>query len=150
MNISIFFASPTFLCVALFYSACTYDIIVVINLCFSFSAGIPGLVLWCLLSPLFRPLNPQPVQADGRPSRVWFRQKFLPVKREFFLSTIASCMLRTGFGSKGCFNPICLFPKLGFFFNWFCMNWTNLEFRLDYDCSKINWINQTWIVIGLN
>jgi len=34
------------------YSPCTCDIIVVINLCFSFSADIPGLVLRCLLSPL--------------------------------------------------------------------------------------------------
>ena len=37
---------------ALFYSPCTYVIIVFINLSFAFSAGIPGLVLWCLLFPL--------------------------------------------------------------------------------------------------
>jgi len=78
------------------FSPCAYDIIVVINLCFSLSAGISGLVLWCLLFPLSCPLNPQLVEEDGRPSWFWFWWRFLPVKREFFLSTVASCTLRTG------------------------------------------------------
>jgi len=38
------------------YSPRTYDVIVVINLRFSFSAGIPGLVLWCFF-PLFPVLS---------------------------------------------------------------------------------------------
>ena len=67
-----------------------------LTLCFSFSAGIPGLVFWCLLFPLSSPLKPHLVEADGRPSRVWFCPRFLPVKREFFLSTVSSCTLRTG------------------------------------------------------
>ena len=71
------------------YSPCTYDIIVVINLCFSLSAGISGLVLRCLLSPLSCPLNPQLVEADGRPSWFWFWWRFLPVKMSFFLFTVA-------------------------------------------------------------
>jgi len=33
-------------------SLCTYNVIVVINLCFSFSSGINGLVLWCFF-PVF-------------------------------------------------------------------------------------------------
>jgi len=60
---------------------CTYIYIVVINLCFSFSVGIPGLV-----STLSCPLNPQVVEADGH--HFWFWWKFFPVERKFFLSTI--------------------------------------------------------------
>jgi len=50
--------------------------------CVSLSADISGLVLWCLLSPLSCPLNPQLVEADGCPS--WFWWRFITVKREFF------------------------------------------------------------------
>jgi len=46
--------------------------------------------------PLFCLLKPQLVEADGHPSWVWFCQRFLPIKREMFLSTVASGMLRTG------------------------------------------------------
>jgi len=52
------------------FSLCKDNIIVVIKLCrsFSFSVGIPGLVLLCLLSPLSCPLKPQLVEVDGNPS----------------------------------------------------------------------------------
>ena len=70
------------------FLSCKNNIIVVINLCFSFSAGFPGLVLWCLLAPLSCPLKPELVEADGRPPWVWFCQMFIPVEREFFLSTV--------------------------------------------------------------
>jgi len=42
------------------------------------------------------PLSSQLVQADGRPSWFWFWWRFLPIKREFFLPTVASCTIRTG------------------------------------------------------
>ena len=71
-------------CYAAPCSPCIYYIIVFINLWFSFSADIPGLVFGLFSSPLSCPLNPQHVEADGQPPLVWFCQRFLPVKREFF------------------------------------------------------------------
>ena len=38
------------------------------------------------------------MEADGRPPWFWFWWRFLPVKREFFPPTVASCTLRTGEG----------------------------------------------------
>ena len=66
------------------------------------------MVLWCLLSPLFCPLKALLVEADGHPSWVWFCQRFLPVKRESFLSTVASCMFRMGDWTKEKFRCILL------------------------------------------
>jgi len=65
------------------------------NAVINFSASIPGLVLWCLLSPLSCPLKPQLVEADGRPSWFWFCQKIFLLKGSFsFHSRL--CMLRVG------------------------------------------------------
>ena len=65
-------------------SLCTYDSIVVINLFFFSSAGIPGLALWCL-TPLSCP----------RPSWVWFCWRFHPVKIDVSLSIVISSTIRT-------------------------------------------------------
>ena len=73
------------------YSTWSYHTIVVINLCLSFSAGIPGLVLWCLLTPRSCPLSPQLVEADGCPAWIWLSWRFLLVKREFSLPPDAIC-----------------------------------------------------------
>ena len=91
------FSPPVFPCILFPHMTfCTFGFIVVINLCFSVSAGILWMVLWCVLSPRFCLLKPQLFEADGHPSWVWFCQRFLPVKRESFLSTVASGMLRMG------------------------------------------------------
>ncbi|MEQ2224560.1 hypothetical protein ILYODFUR_008816 [Ilyodon furcidens] len=37
--------------------------------------------------------NPQLVVADGHSQCAWFCWRFLPVKREFFLSAVDTCML---------------------------------------------------------
>ena len=78
------------------------------------SAGILGLVLWCWSSP----------------SWFWFGWRLLPVKRELFLSTVASCTLRTGKRDQ---REVSVQP-VGFlsyatFLNWLCMNLTNLDFN---------------------
>ena len=122
--------------------AVSYDI-VVINLCFSVSAGISGLVLWCLLSPLSCPLNPQPIEAGGSPSWVWFSQRFLPVKREFFLSTVASGTLRTGDWTKEKFQcNLYLSIARILFLNWLYMN--------ELDLFWIQLIGFYWIMITMN
>jgi len=61
-----------------------------------FSAGIPSLVLRCLLGALFYSLYPQPVEADGHPFLRLVLLMFLPDKREFLLSTVTWCILRMG------------------------------------------------------
>ena len=97
----------------------TFCIIVVNNFCFPAQQVT---FEWCLLSLLFCPLKPQLVEADGHPSWVWFCQRFLPVKRESFLSTVASCMLRTGDWTKEKFRCnllVSLARKL--FLNWLCV-----------------------------
>ena len=48
---------------------------------FSFSAGIPALVLWCLLTPYLS--SQPPVKENDCPSWAWFRWRYLPVKIEF-------------------------------------------------------------------
>ena len=88
------------------------------------------MVLWSLLSPPFCPLKPQLVETDGRPSWFWFWWRFLPVKREFFLSTVASCTLRTGDWLKEKFQCNLLVSWAGKLFFWIgsvWMNWTNFE-----------------------
>ena len=47
----------------------------------------------CFLCLCFRLLEPQSASADGRSHWAWFCWRFLPVKREFFLSTVAASML---------------------------------------------------------
>ena len=78
---------------------CTFGIILVINIvCVSFE--------WCygVCFTLF--LSSQ--TTGGHPCWFWFWWRFLPVKRELFLSTVASCMLRTNLS----FGAICQFPSL--------------------------------------
>ena len=50
--------------------------------------------------PLFCLLKPQLVETDGHSSWFWFCQRFLPVKRELFLSKVGSGTLRTGDWTK--------------------------------------------------
>ena len=81
----------------------------------------------------------------------WFCQRFLPVKKEFFLSTVTLCMLRMGNWIEEKFqcNLLVSLAKLLFIlsgFLWFgpiqnLINWDWLE----YDCIAI-----VWIIIGLN
>ncbi len=50
----------------------------------------------CLSVSLFLFLLTQPVKADGRPPRALLCSKFLPLKRKFFLATVAKCLLMVG------------------------------------------------------
>ena len=126
---------------------CTFDIISVINLCFSLSAGIRWMVF------LFCPLKPQLVKADGHPSWVWFCQRFLPVKRESFLSTVATGTLRTGDWSKEKFRcNLLVYLARKLFLNWLCMYeldkfWIS-RIGLDYDYNELdtNWLELAWII----
>ena len=96
------------------------------------------------------PLNFQPVQADGCPRRVWFCQRFLPIKRDFFLSIIISCLLRTRDWIKSkflCSIVASLARQL--FLNGLCRNWTNLESN-EIDLIGLWFITMNWILIGLN
>ena len=106
-------------------------IIVVINLCFPVPTGILWMVLWCFVPPLFCLIKPQLVEADGHPSWVWFCQRFLPVKRESFLSTVATGTLRTGDWTEDNFrcNLLVSLDRM-FFLNWLYMN------ELDYFVSR--------------
>jgi len=92
--------------------------------CFPVPTGIIWMVLWCLLSPLFFPLNPQLVEADAHPSWVWFCQRFLLVKREFFFSPQSPCA-RSRWVIR--WNLLVSLTRQ-FFKKWLCINWTNLEF----------------------
>jgi len=114
------------------------------NYSFSLSAGIPGLVLRCLLSPLSCPLSPQLVQVA---SWFWFLWRFLPVKREFLLSTVASCMLRMGDWIREKFQCNLLVPLARLLLNvWNGIIWNSINCTwLGYDCITMN-----WILIGLN
>ena len=84
-------------------------------------------LLRCLLSPLFCPLKLQLVGADGHPSWFWFCQRFLPVKRESFLSTVASCTRRTGDWTEDKFRSNLLVSLARILF----LNWLNMN-ELDY------------------
>ena len=48
------------------------------------------------LSPLPLSLSAQLIEADGCTPRAWFCPRFLPVKREFFVATVAKCLLMMG------------------------------------------------------
>ena len=98
---------------------------------FSFSAGISGLVLWCLLTRLSCPLKPW-----GRwlPVRILVLLEFSSCKKKAFFSTITSFMLQTWdcIEKKIRWDLLVLLARIAFY------KWTLYE--LDY-----NWIEFDWI-----
>jgi len=91
----------------------------------------------------------QLVEAVGHPSWVWFCQRFLPVKRELFLSTVVSCTLRTGDWTEEKFRcnllvslarqivfELALYVWIGPIFN--LINWIWLDY--DYNDLDSNWL----------
>jgi len=125
LNCSNDFPWCTFPHFALFFSPCTYDIIViiVINSCFSFSAGISGLVLWCLLSPLSYPLKPHLVEARITDSA----RGFFLLKGFFFFRRLLVHVHDGGLNWREGSMQSIRFLSLATFFNWLCINWTYLE-----------------------
>jgi len=55
-------------------------------------------------------------------------KSFFLLKGSFFLSTVALCMLKMGRLDRRQVSMKSVFLARQLFFNWLCMNWTNLEF----------------------
>ena len=72
---------------------------------------------------------------------ILFCQRFLPVKRESFLSTVASGMLRTGDWTEDKFQCNLLVSLARVLF----LNWLYMNYGLDYDCNELN---SNWLELG--
>ena len=117
--------------------------------CVSLSQQVSLVWVMEVIVPFSCPLNPQPIKADGCPPWVWLCQKFLPVKREFSVFTVALCMLRTGDWIKIKFWCNLLVSLA--FYHFFGSEWIGLIWNLfnliwlDCDCVKT-----IWTLTGLN
>ena len=90
--------------------------------------GVMGLV-----DPFFLS---NPVEADGRPSRARLCWRFLPVKRELFLSTVTLGVLRTGdWFEENIWCDLLVSLATHLFINLHFMNWT----PIGLDFNKFDW-----------